>query len=251
MYLTIRGLVLRVTEYNDRDALLTLLTESHGRLSVKARGLRRKNSPLTAPCQLLAYGEFTLFEYRGSYSINEAHSIELFHDLRRDLSKLSLGTYFAQVAEVLSQEDMPSPELQSLTLNCLYALNKLDLPLAMVKAVFELRCACLAGYEPDLSSCHICGSTESLRLDTSAGRLECGSCRSRESDGLRMPLSPGALDGLRYITLCDPKHLFSFSVQPETAKQMAQITETYLTTQLERGFSALDFYKSLFLQHFT
>ena len=65
MYLTTQGIVLRVTDYNDRDALLTLLTTRHGKLTVKARGLRRKNSPLIAVCQLLAYGEFTLFEYRG------------------------------------------------------------------------------------------------------------------------------------------------------------------------------------------
>ena len=70
MYLTTKGLVLRVTDYNDRDSLLTLLTPEHGKLTVKARGLRRKNSPLVAPCQLLAYGEFTLFEYRGSYTVN-------------------------------------------------------------------------------------------------------------------------------------------------------------------------------------
>ena len=96
MYLTTRGLVLRVSDYSDHDALLTLLTKEYGRLTVKARGLRRKNSPLVAPCQLLAFGEFTLFEYRDMYSVNEAHSIELFQGLRRDLLKLSLGTYFAQ-----------------------------------------------------------------------------------------------------------------------------------------------------------
>ena len=85
MYLTIQAIVLRVTDYNDRDALLTVLSRNHGKLTIKARGLRRKNSPLTAPCQLLAYGEFTLFEYRGQYSINEAVSLELFQSLRKDL----------------------------------------------------------------------------------------------------------------------------------------------------------------------
>ena len=73
MYLTIQAIVLRVTDYNDRDALLTVLSRNHGKLTIKARGLRRKNSPLIAPCQLLSYGEFTLFEYRGQYTINEAH----------------------------------------------------------------------------------------------------------------------------------------------------------------------------------
>ena len=44
MYLSVQGIVLRVTDYNDRDAMLTMLTRQHGRLSAKARGLRRKNS---------------------------------------------------------------------------------------------------------------------------------------------------------------------------------------------------------------
>lgn len=247
MYLTIQGIVLRVTDYNDRDALLTLLTRRHGKLTVKARGLRRKNSPLTAPCQLLAYGEFTLFEYRGQYTINEAQSLELFLPLRRDLTRLSLGTYFAQVSEVLSQEDLPNPELQSLLLNCLYALSKLGLPEEKVKAVFELRAACLSGYTPDLFGCHICGNQNPDRFDLSAGQLECRNCRSGESQGIRLPVTPAMLEAMRYICLCEPKKLFSFQVGADTQKQLAELAEAYLSTQLERGFSTLDFYKSLLI----
>ena len=247
MYLTIQGIVLRVTDYNDKDALLTLLTRRHGKLTVKARGLRRKNSPLTAPCQLLSYGEFTLFEYRGQYTINEAHAIELFTALRRDLNKLSLGTYFAQAAEVLSQEDLPSPELQSLLLNCLYALAKLDLPEMQVKAVFELRAACLSGYTPDLFGCHMCGNQNPERFDISAGQLECRACRNPQSAGIRMPVTPAVLEAMRYICLCDPRKLFSFRIGPETLEKLSALTEAYLTTQLERGFSTLDFYKSLLI----
>ena len=59
MYLTTQGLVLRVSPYNETDAMLTILTARHGKISAKARGLRRKNSPLIAPCQLLSFSEFT------------------------------------------------------------------------------------------------------------------------------------------------------------------------------------------------
>jgi len=247
MYVTTQGLVIRVSDYNDADALLTLLTREHGRLTVKVRGLRRKNSPLTAPCQLLAYGEYTLFAYKGMYTVNEAHSIELFHGLRKDLLKLSLATYFAQVAEVVSQEDMPESQLLSLVLNCLFALSKLQESPSKVKAVFELRCACIAGYTPELYGCTVCKSEFPDRFDVSAGMLECSACRSLESDGLRMPVMPGVLDAMRFIVSCDPKRLFHFEASLQTLEHLAQITETYLTTQLERGFSTLDFYKSLLL----
>ena len=247
MYLTTKGLVLRVTDYNDRDALLTILTEKHGKLTVKARGLRRKNSPLIAPCQLLAYGEFTLFEYRGMYTVNEAASVELFQSLRRDLVKLSLGTYFAQAAEVLSQEDLPNPELLSLVLNCLHALSKLQESAQKVKAVFELRSACLSGYEPDLFGCHGCGDPNPGLFDISAGVLECAKCRNPDSTGIRMPVNASVLEAMRYICLCSPKKLFSFQVGNQTLELLSQVTESYLTTQLERGFSTLDFYKSLLI----
>ncbi len=246
MYLTIQAIVLRVTDYNDRDALLTVLTRNHGKLTIKARGLRRKNSPLIAPCQLLSFGEFTLFEYKGQYTVNEAHAIELFQGLRRDLGKLSLGTYFAQTAEVLSQEDLPNPELLSLVLNCLYALDKLGKPELLVKSVFELRSASLAGYTPDLFGCHVCGSQEPVFFDISGGTLLCEKCRDK-ANGIRLPVTSAVLEAMRYISYCDAKKLFSFCVGTETIEQLSGITEAYLTTQLERGFSTLDFYKSLLL----
>ena len=245
MYLNTKGLVIRVTPYNDTDTLLSVLTPNHGKLTVKARGLRRKNSPLVAPCQLLAYADFTLFEYRNLYTINEAHSLELFSSLRKDLLKLSLGSYFAQAAETMSQEDLPNPELLALVLNCLYALSKLNVPQNQVKAVFELRSACLSGYSPDLYGCYRCGCEFPDRFDISEGRLECAACRNPDSTGLRMPVTPGVLDAMRYICGCDSRKLFSFSASCETMEALSCITESYLSTQLERGFSTLDFYKSL------
>ncbi len=247
MYLTIQGVVLRVSDYNDHDALLTVLTRKHGKLTVKARGLRRKNSPLAAVCQLLVYGEFTVFEYRGQYTINEAHVLNLFQNLRADLEQLSLASYFAQAAELISQEDLPNPELQSLVLNCLYALDKLEISQELIKAVFELRCACLAGYTPDLYGCHVCGSQSPDVFDLSSGHLECKTCRSQLSMGIRLPVTPALLDAMRYICFCEPKKLFSFRVGTDTLKMLSDLTEAYLLTQLEQGFSTLDFYKSLLI----
>lgn len=252
MYLTIQGLVLRVTAYNDTDALLTVLSQNRGKLTLKARGLRRKNSPLIAPCQLLAFGEFTLFEYRGIYTINEAHAIELFSPLRKDLQKLSLGTYFAQAAELICQEDQPNPELLSLVLNCLHALSVMELAEAQVKAVFELRLSCLAGYAPDLTNCY--GCTEELPglFDISEGHLVCERCARLADGGIRFPVTPGMIDAMRYICYCDSRKLFSFRIGDSTAESLSALTEGYLSTQLERGFSTLDFYKSLHnpLQYF-
>lgn len=145
------GLVLRTTEYKESDLILNILTREQGLISAKARGVRTNRSHNKGACQLLCYSEFTITDYKGFSAISEANAIEMFPELRTDIELLSLASYFAQAAEVLSQEDAGSGEVLSLTLNALYALAKLRKPQDLVKAAFELRLACIGGYEPDLT----------------------------------------------------------------------------------------------------
>lgn len=93
MYLKMDGIVLRETEYQEADKLLTVLTREHGKVTLKARNVKSRRSPLKAACQLLAFSEFTVFENRGFLTINEAVPREMFLDLRQDLELLSLASY--------------------------------------------------------------------------------------------------------------------------------------------------------------
>ena len=60
-----------------------------------------------------------------------------------------------------------------------------------------------------------------------------------------MPVSDGVLTAMRYICSCHAKKLFSFSVNEESYEILNGATEAYLTAQLEKSFSTLDFYKRL------
>ena len=241
----VTGLVLRTTEYKESDLILNILTREQGLISTKARGVRTNRSRNKGACQLLCYSEFTIAENRGFSAVSEATAIEMFPELRTDIELLSLATYFAQAAEVLSQEDAASGEVLPLTLNAFYALAKLQKPQDLVKAAFELRLACVGGYEPDLTGCAVCGRQDCGRFLVSGGCLQCLECGIGE--GLSLPVSAGCLAEMRYITRCDAKRLFAFSLEGGARKELADLAETYLVTQLERGFYTLDFYKSLLL----
>ena len=245
MFLKTDGLVVRQVNYKDNDQILTVLTKEHGLMTLKARGVRSRSSRLKGACQLLAYSEFTVFENRGFHTIDEANAIQMFPELRTDIELLSLASYVAQVAEVLSQEDMPNPELLSLTLNALYALCRRLCTPELVKAAFELRAACLGGYTPELSGCAVCGDPEPDRFDVRGGILCCASCSAGE--GLRLPVSPGSLAAMRYLVSCDATRLFAVRLEGRAVKELCDLAETYLQTQLERGFYTLDFYKSLLM----
>ena len=60
-----------------------------------------------------------------------------------------------------------------------------------------------------------------------------------------MPLPPPALAALEHIVHGDPRRLFSFRLGEEDLRQLGDGAEAYLHTQLERGFSTLDYYKGL------
>jgi len=246
MFYKTEGIVLRETAYKDSDKILNVLTKDHGKVTLKARGVRKNTSPLKSACQLLAYSEFTYQEFHGQYVIKEAVCREMFPELRSDIEAVSLGFYFAQAAEVLSEEDYYDPALLSLLLNGLYALAKLKKPQSVVKAAFEWRLAAMAGYAPDLGGCAVCGKREPDRFNVNRGVLQCAQCQHEDLGGLRLPVSPGTLAALRYIASCDEKRIFSYRLGEEAMRELCGVTETYLITQLERGFPTLELYKSLF-----
>ena len=195
MHMRTKALVLRETAYKESDKILTLLTQEAGKLTASGRGCRKKGSPIAAGCQLLVWSDMVLYEHRGRWAVQEAAVEREFRGMRDDLVKLALGCYGAEVTELLAVEGVPNPELLSLLLNSLHALDKLDRPPALVKAAFELRCLCLAGYGPLLDACAVCGREppEDPRFHLREGVLHCAACRGEVGDGISMPVDGGVL----------------------------------------------------------
>lgn len=246
MDITTHALVLREVNYKEADKILTLLTPDHGKMTVSARGCRRKNSKTGAAAQLLVYSEMTLYEFQNRWAIREANTEQLFWGVRQDVEKLALASYLAELTELLSQEEVPAPELLSLILNSLYALDKLNKPQGQVKSAFELKLMSLSGYEPLLDACGICGrEPEEPMLHLREGVLHCRECRGEMGDGISMPLTRGSLAAMRHVVLGSPKKLFSFRLPEGEQKLMNDVCEAFTLTQLERGFATLDFYKML------
>ena len=242
------GLVLRETVTRDADKILTVLTPDRGRLSVIARGARRKGSRVAAACQLLAYSEMTLYEKGRWTMLDAADTIELFDGLRQDLTALSLAAYFAELTEAVSDG---SGDVLPLLLNALYALSALKKPPQLVKPAFQFRLMALAGYEPMADGCALCGAPEpeNPMLDVVHGVAHCGKCR--EKGGLSLPLTASGLAALRYVLYGDPRRLYSFSLPPEGLRALNHAADAYVSARRERSFRTLGYYKTILPQEET
>ena len=246
-YIVTQGIVLRETQTKESDKILTLLTPERGKLSVIARGVRRKSCRYAACAQALVWSEWTLYHRGDWYYVNEGATLELFSGLREDLEAMALGFYFAELTEAVTAEEVPVPELTRHLLNGLYAISTLHKPLDLVKPAFELRLLCLAGYEPLADTCAYCGreEPEDPMLDVVQGVLHCRRCVLEGRRGLSMPLCASSLAAMRHVLRCAPKKLYAFSLSPGALRWMEDAAEAFAAAQLERGFCTLDFYKQL------
>ena len=244
MFKTVNALVLREARYKEADRILTLLTDTDGKITVKARGALRKSSKTAAATQQLTYAEMTLFGNRGRWTVNEATVKEPFTGLRADMESLSLGAYFAECIEAFSVEDQPEPELLQLGLNCLYALSRNLCPREKVKAAFELRLMSLSGYTPELTACAVCSAEpEEPVLSLDHGQLCCRRCAYERGESLT--LDAPSLAAMRHICSAPPKQLLAFNIPDQSLLRLESASERYLLRRAERGFSTLDYWKKI------
>ena len=242
MFKTVRALVLREVKYKEADRILTVLTESDGKQTLKAQGALRKSSKYGAATQVLTFSELTVFGNQGRWSVREGTVLEEFQGLRTDLEAMAVAAYLCEVLETASDEDVPNPAMLQLGLNCLYALSRGLCTPERVKAVFELRLACLTGYAPNLQDCVLCGGvTDSMHFSPSKGGLVCGHCARYGND----VISPDCLQAMRFVASAPAKKIFSFQLTGDAAREFSVNCELYLLSQLERNFLSLDYYKRI------
>ncbi len=256
--LTVTGLVLRETAKGEADKLLTLLTAERGKMIVLGKGVRSLKNRNMVTTQQYCYATYILSRSRSGINyISDSDLAESFFGLRSDLLTMALAAYVCEVAEHCSVENSADVPLLRLTLNTLYALSSGRWPVRQIKASFEMRCAAVCGFSPDVSGCAVCGADEApaYYLDILGGELFCPDCMSRrrpEDETVEYsgewtrpfsPVSPELLFIMRHALGCDISKLLSLRLTEAQAGDFSLISERYLLHHLGRGFATLDYFK--------
>lgn len=266
MAFEVNGLVLRRTPYRDNDAILSVLTADHGKISLTCRGGRSLKSKFHGFIHPYTYSNFLIDERFGIFYIRELSPIAAFYEVGLSLERLTLMQYFCEVLEHISVPEQPDAAMMRLALNSLHLTAKTERDFRLLKAVFELRVMSIAGFCPDLTGCCRCGKRDApiMRLDLIGGQLTCGACfasiseaASEEAQAMRvfsaddMPqllidIPPAALTAMRYLTTVPLERAFAFCIEdPLQRDAFYEICERYLLSQLGRDFQTLRFYHTL------
>lgn len=177
------GIVLKQIEYRENDALLTVLTKDHGKLSLVARGIKKMTSKNAVSCMPYCVSEFVL-DYqddKSMFTIKTASLQESNHKIQEDLIKLGV----AQVLTELVDKCIPQGYIDDEIIENLYqllevSLRKLndDKEYGLLLSLFLAQILKQCGVPPTVDECVLCGSSKVNYISVDEGGFICADCKA-------------------------------------------------------------------------
>ena len=242
--IVLTGMVLSTMPIGEYDRRVVILTKEQGKISAFARGARRPNSPLVGAVNPLAFGEFTMYEGRTSYTIQSASITNYFAELREDVVGAYYGFYFLEVADYYAKEYTDEREMLKLLYQSMRALINPHIPNRLVRRIFELKALTVNGQAPQVFQCVICGDKERPAVFSPAkGGLVCSECSGDVIDG--MILDNSTLYSMQYIESTPVVKLYTFTVAENVLAELEKVVDRLMEVYVDRRFKSLEILETL------
>ncbi|MBZ8179674.1 DNA repair protein RecO [Oscillatoria salina] len=173
----VTGINLKSMPLGEADRLVTILTPEFGLIKAVAPGSRKHKSKLRGRSELFVVNELLIAKGRSLDKITQAETIESYPGLSKNLGKLAVAQYLAELVICVSLSEQPQTELYQLLnehlrrLDCITTGSNLDSSASIIlshlcQAIFHL--LAIAGIAPVVGNC--CLTQQPLTPDfTNAG----------------------------------------------------------------------------------
>jgi len=240
-----KGIVIKEVFYNDTDKIITLLLKDYGKISVSAKNARSIKNKLFSGTSLFSYSEFVLYKGHKYYYINELQLIKSFYDLRKDLDKIAYASYFVEIVEKYTMENVVCNDIMILLLKSLNSLLKNVIPVKLTARIFEIKFLQLNGFMLEINNCHKCKRIipESTKKYFDYEGLLCSECAEKELS--KIEVSNAVIYTIRYILTSDFKNLFNFNIDNEVLVLLTLITSKIISYHLNIKLKTYNFIKEI------
>lgn len=150
------AIILKRANVNEADRLITIFSETAGKLTVKARAVRRPLSKLAGGLELLYLSQFHLVQGNSSYTVAEAVPIKVYPAIHRDLKRTELGFFCAEVVNRLTEEGIANKPIFNLLEQALDFIERSGEPRELFAGWFLLNFLAGEGITPELKVCLFC-----------------------------------------------------------------------------------------------
>lgn len=238
--ITLSGVVLSAMPISEYDKRLVILTKQRGKITAFVRGARKQNSAYLAGSQPMAFGEFTMYQGRNSYTITGIKVTKYFAQDMTDIDKMSYGMYFLELADYYGREGLEAGDILNLMYLSIKALQSEQIPDRLIRIIYELKMMVLNGEYPDMFSCSNCGREIDLDVfDRYGNGVLCSKCHF--GDRRYVIIDTSTLYALQFIVTAPLTKLFTFTVKEEVLSTMEEIVTPYLKRIVDKEFKSLEF----------
>lgn len=206
-YIELTGMILKTSPVGDYNKRLVILTAEAGKITAFARGARRQGSKFMGSTESFCFGKFKLIEGRDAYTLTDANITRHFEELRTDYDATVMASYFLEIADYYTRENMEAYEELNLIYASILALISGNFDPELVRCIYEIRSLVIAGEFPGIP-------TDRKYSDTAVYTVE----RIAES------------------SIHD---LYTFSVSQDVISELSHISERLMKNIIDRKFNSV------------
>ncbi len=239
------AIVLKSMNIGEADKILTIYTDTRGKLRVVAKGVRRTSSRLSGYVQRFTQARFLIAKGRNLDIVTQSEPVKVFRNLLElkdeNLRQFAYANYAAELLDLLTEEhseNFPAYQLLSETLE---ALDSDADPIVTLRA-YELHMLNYMGYRPQLQECVRC--TNELQPVTNffspeLGGVLCHNCGQIELRSVELSLD--ALKVLRYLQRNEFASGPKLRLSDQLRRELEQVMRSYIRYLLERDLKSVEF----------
>lgn len=222
------AIVLRHADFGESNRMLTLLSPTLGKLSVSARGCRKRGARLTNATEVFCAGEYILMKRQDRYALCGCTIKDAFYDLRCDYDRLVEGAHWLRLTEAVATPEQEQRMLFALLLRGLTYLNYSTQDMRRIALTFYMHFSRVCGFAPELYRCVNCGKPiePPMRMDLTGG-VCCAHC-ARSS----LELGARTLDVLRGFSTLKFAALEGVTVDEAELRRAYALMTQYIDAQI-------------------
>lgn len=245
------AIILRRVEYGDFDLILTLLTQTNGKISVIAKSAKKsvkRFAGILEPFSILNI-ICTRGRGKGLPVLQEATLTQPLPHIRGDIHKTAYAGYWSEMIHSWMMEGKRDNALYNLLLTGLTALDSGDIPDALLSLAFQMKFLTASGLTPNLESCLGCGQTLAdaasplFQFDPQKQGLVCRTCSRGIQKG--PTLSKGTIKLLDWLARSTISHIQRVRYSPAAIEEGQSFLESLIPSHLGKMPKSLPFLQSM------
>lgn len=117
------AIIIRRRNYGEADRLLTVFTKKHGKLTIKATGVRKIQSRRSSHIELLNHANLAMYKGRSIPVLTEVTTINNFSEIKKDLHKVGFAYHLCELIDGLCPENQEHAPVFALFVEALTRLS--------------------------------------------------------------------------------------------------------------------------------